>query len=104
MSSIRRPPAWLLASLLLAGCSHSTPTEPIVVGHLAPLSGPDKLIGEHARQGIILAVEEVNGDGEKVNGRRVEVVHVDDRGAPAAAGDQAVRLIAVNRACFAAFA
>jgi branched-chain amino acid transport system substrate-binding protein len=95
MPSLRRPPAWLLAPLLLAGCSHSPATDPIVVGHLAPLSGPDKMIGEHARQGIILAVEEVNAEGEKVNGRRVEVTHVDDRGA---GGDEAVRLIAVNRA------
>jgi branched-chain amino acid transport system substrate-binding protein len=98
VSSIRRPPAWLLASLLLAGCTHSTPTDPIVIGHLAPMSGPDRMIGEHAQRGIILAVEEANGDGEKVNGRRVEVVHVDDRGAPDAAGYEAVRLIAVNRA------
>ncbi len=96
MSLLRRPSVWLLASLLLAGCSHSPPAEPIVIGHLAPLSGPDKLIGEHARQGIILAVEEINADGEKINGRRVEVHHADDRGT--AAGDEAVRLIAVTRA------
>jgi branched-chain amino acid transport system substrate-binding protein len=95
VSSLRRPPAWLLAPLLLAGCNHSTPTDPIIVGHLAPLSEP---AGQRAQRGIILAVEEANADGEKVNGRRVEVVHVDDRGAPSAAGDEAVRLIAVNRA------
>jgi branched-chain amino acid transport system substrate-binding protein len=98
VSSTRRPPAWLLVPLLLAGCTHATPTDPIVIGHLAPLSGPDKVIGEHAQRGIVLAVEEANADGEKVNGRRVEVIHVDDRGAPSAAGDEAVRLIAVNRA------
>ncbi len=90
---LRRPPVWLLAPLLLAGCTHSTPTDPIVVGHLAPLNEP---AGEHAQRGILLAVEEANG-GDKVNGRRVEVVHVDDRGG-ASAGDAAVRLIAVNRA------
>jgi branched-chain amino acid transport system substrate-binding protein len=98
VSLLRRPPAWLLAALFLAGCSHSTPTDPIVVGHLAPLSGPDKLQGEHARQGIILAVEEANADGEKVNGRRVEVHHVDDRGNTGAAGDEAVRLITITHA------
>lgn len=95
MSSLRRPPVWLLAPLLLAGCTHSPSAEPIVVGHLAPLSGSDKVIGEHARRGILLAVEEINADGEKINGRRVEVIHVDDRGG---GGDEAVRLIAVNRA------
>src|SRR5262249_32298518 len=98
VSATRRPPAWLLAPLLLAGCTHAAPTDPVVIGHFAPLSGPDKVIGEHALRGIALAVEEANADGEKVNGRRVEVVHVDDRGAPSASGDAAVRLITVNRA------
>jgi branched-chain amino acid transport system substrate-binding protein len=92
-----RPSTWLLAALLLSGCSHAPSPEPIIVGHLAPLSGPDKAIGEHARRGIMLAVEEVN-DGEKINGRRVEVYHADDRAGPTAAGDEAVRLIKVSRA------
>src|SRR5262249_48134925 len=65
---------------------------------LAPLSGPNKTMGEHARQGILIAVDEVNATGEKVNGRRVEVHHADDHGPPSAAGDEAVRLIAVTRA------
>jgi branched-chain amino acid transport system substrate-binding protein len=98
VSSRRRPPAWLLAALLLAGCSGSSSTEPIIVGHLAPLSGANKVLGEHARQGIQIAVEEANGDGgERIHGRRVEVHHADDRGPPSAAGDEAVRLIAVTR-------
>jgi branched-chain amino acid transport system substrate-binding protein len=88
----------LLASLLLVGCSASQNPEPIVVGHLAPFSGADKTAGEHARQGIILAVEEVNADSERINGRRVEVHHADDHGSAAAAGDEAVRLITVTRA------
>jgi branched-chain amino acid transport system substrate-binding protein len=97
VSPIRRWPGWLLALQLLAGCSHSSPSDPIIIGHLAPQSGPDKQIGEHARQGIILAVEEANG-GELINGRRVEVIHADDGGTPTASAAAAVRLIAVNRA------
>jgi branched-chain amino acid transport system substrate-binding protein len=93
-----RPAVWLLAGLFLCGCSSSPPTDAIVVGHVAPFSGPDKLVGEHARQGIILAVEEVNGDGDRINGRRVEVHHADDRSTAALAGDEAVRLVTVNRA------
>jgi branched-chain amino acid transport system substrate-binding protein len=98
VSQLRRPPAWLIAALLLAGCSPSSNTDPIIVGHLAPLSGPDRLQGEHARQGIILAVEEANADADKVNGRRVEVHHVDTQGAADAAGNEAVSLITVTRA------
>jgi branched-chain amino acid transport system substrate-binding protein len=88
----------LLASLLAVGCSASQNHEAIVVGHLAPLSGAEKTAGEHARQGIILAVEEINADSERINGRRVEVHHTDDHGSAAAAGDEAIRLIAVTRA------
>jgi branched-chain amino acid transport system substrate-binding protein len=97
VSPFRRLPAWLLAALLLTGCSQSPSTEPIVVGHLAPFSGADKAVGELERQGIILAVEEVNNSDEKINGRRVEVHHADDRG-PTGAADEAVRLLAVTRA------
>jgi branched-chain amino acid transport system substrate-binding protein len=88
----------LVTALLFAGCSPGPPTEPIVVGHIAPLSGPDKLVGEHARQGIILAVAEANGDADKINGRRVEVYHADDRGTAALAGDEAVRLVTISKA------
>ncbi|HEX5269909.1 MAG TPA: ABC transporter substrate-binding protein [Gemmataceae bacterium] len=95
MSRLRRPSVCLLAPLLLAGCTHPAATDAIVVGHLAPLGEP---AGERAQRGIALAVEEANAAGDKVNGRRVEVVHVDDKGGPSAAGDEAVRLIAVNRA------
>src|SRR5262245_31581566 len=94
--TLRRWSLWLLAPLLLAGCSHGAGTEPIIVGHLAPFTGPDKVRGEHARQGIILAVEEVNNDNEKINGRSVEVHHADDQGSPSAAGDQTVRLVTVT--------
>ena len=80
--SLYRSSLWLLAPLLLAGCTHGSTTDPIIVGHLAPFSGPDKMRGEHARQGIILAVEELNNDNDKINGRRVEVHHADDQGSP----------------------
>jgi branched-chain amino acid transport system substrate-binding protein len=90
--------AWLIAAALLGGCNRGAPTEPIVVGHLAPLSGPRKDVGEHARNGVLLAVEEVNENGQRLLGRRVEVLHADSGSGENAAGYEAVRLLTVNRA------
>ena len=89
---------WLIVALLLVGCSRSASSEAIVVGHVAPFSGPDRTIGEHGRQGIVLAVEEVNNDGDKINGQRVEVHHADDHGVAASAGDEAATLVSLTRA------
>jgi branched-chain amino acid transport system substrate-binding protein len=83
----------LLATILLAGCSPRPSTDPILIGHLTPLSGPERASGEHARQGVTLAVEEVNASDEKVAGRRVECLHADSKGG----ADEAVRLVTVNK-------
>jgi branched-chain amino acid transport system substrate-binding protein len=83
----------LLATVLLAGCSPRPSTDAIQIGHLTPLSGPERSSGEHARQGVTLAVEEVNASDEKVAGRRVECIHADSRGG----ADEAVRLVTVNK-------
>jgi branched-chain amino acid transport system substrate-binding protein len=83
----------LLAVLLLAGCSPRPSTDAILIGHLAPLSGAERTAGEHARQGVTLAVEEVNGSDEKVAGRRVECLYADSR----VGSDEAVRMVVVNK-------
>jgi branched-chain amino acid transport system substrate-binding protein len=80
---------------LAAGCGGKAP-EPIRIGHLAPLSGPERAAGEHARQGVQLAVEEWDRDDANGPGRKVAVLHVDAHGG-AAAQAEAVRLLSVNR-------
>jgi branched-chain amino acid transport system substrate-binding protein len=87
----------LLVPLALAGCSTRTEPEPIWLGHLAPLSGPDRLRGQSARQGILLAVEEARAEGQTVAGRRVAVRHADTRGQAEVARAETVRLLAVNK-------
>src|SRR5947209_9095846 len=94
MRSLLGTPILLLA---LVGCGNPPGTDPIFVGHLAPLSGPDKLIGEHARRGILLAVEEVNQEDNRIQGRRVNVLHADTRGETDQAKNEAVRLITINK-------
>jgi branched-chain amino acid transport system substrate-binding protein len=87
--------AGVALAALAAGCGGKAP-EPIRIGHLAPLSGPERAAGEHARQGIQLAVEEWNADAANGPGRKVAVLHVDVHDDEAAQAE-AVRLLSVNR-------
>jgi branched-chain amino acid transport system substrate-binding protein len=98
MLCLRRIPVALLLLIGLAGCPRKPEPQPILIGHLAPFSGPDKAIGEHAKQAILLAVEEVNKEGNRIAGRRLAVLH------PAYPPDEpgrlqplAVRLITVDK-------
>jgi branched-chain amino acid transport system substrate-binding protein len=78
------------------GCQRGKSGEVLIIGHLAPLSGTDKAMGQAERQGIMLAVEEVNKSGG-LDGRRVEVRHVDTRGDSSTLQNEAVRLVTINR-------
>jgi branched-chain amino acid transport system substrate-binding protein len=91
------PWAVLAGLLFLTGCGGQAETPPILIGHVAPLSGADKAVGQSARRGIRLAVEEANKDPETTGaGRRVLVLHTDTHGDPKAFGAEATRLIKVN--------
>jgi branched-chain amino acid transport system substrate-binding protein len=83
--------------LALPGCKSQGEPGPILIGHVAPLSGPEKRSGEHARQAILLAVEEVNKEDNRAGGRRVAVLHIDSHGDLDALQPEVVRLITVNR-------
>jgi branched-chain amino acid transport system substrate-binding protein len=83
--------------LLLAGCGHKTEGTPIRIGQVAPASAEDLAAGEHARQGVQLAVEEANKEGGVVRERRVLVVQPDAGSSSAAVRGATVRLITVDR-------
>jgi branched-chain amino acid transport system substrate-binding protein len=89
--------AVLLAVLVGAGCSARREAEPVWIGHLAPLSGPERLAGQHARQGVQVAVEAARSAEQTVGGRPLAVRHADTRGKPALVRAEAVRLLAVNK-------
>jgi branched-chain amino acid transport system substrate-binding protein len=98
MRGRRRLSFALLAVLSLAGCPPKPNPEPILVGHLAPLSGADKAVGEDAQRGIDLAVDEANQESNRINNRPVKVIHASTAGDGDAVQGQTVRLITVNRA------
>lgn len=56
--------------------------EPIQVGYIGALTGGSATMGEPARNGIVLAVEEANADGG-IDGRPIELVAFDDEADPA---------------------
>ncbi len=86
----------LMTLVSLAGCSRRGEEEPLLVGHVVPLSGRDRLVGEHTQRGMRLGLEEAN-EIPPIAGRRVAVVHADSRGDPARARAEAVRLATVNK-------
>ncbi|MEC5396416.1 ABC transporter substrate-binding protein [Uliginosibacterium sp. H1] len=82
-------PLFLSLVLLLAGCA---PDEPVRVGFVGGLTGRGADLGESARNGVLLAVEQKNAGGG-IKGRRIEVLVRDDAGQPDRAA-QAVRELA----------
>src|SRR5712692_4881928 len=88
----------LLVLGAVMGCHRGPDPEPILIGHLAPFNGPDKVIGEHAKQAILLAVEEANKEENLIGGRPVKVLHPEYLpGEPESLDFVAVRLITVDR-------
>ncbi len=95
MGTSRRCQSALL--LLLVGCSTRKAPEPVWVGHVAPLSGPERALGQSARQGILLAVEDAQAAGTTMAGRPLAVRHADGRGDVETLKGETVRLLAVNK-------
>ena len=90
-----RGPASLALLLAAVACERGKPSEvaapgaaalrpaaasaPILLGHVASLSGPDAALGDSTDKGIRLAVDEQNARGG-VKGRQVVVRTADDQG------------------------
>ena len=66
--------AVLAALWALGACS---PSEPVKIGYLGGMSGRGADLGTAGRDGVLLAVEEVNAAGG-INGRKVELTMIDD--------------------------
>jgi len=68
----------LLLLILSAGCGNQKEAETIKIGSILILTGEGAAWGNAARNGIDLAVEEINAAGG-INGKPLEVVHEDDQ-------------------------
>jgi branched-chain amino acid transport system substrate-binding protein len=87
-----------LAVLVCAGCRNPSQPPPLVIGHVASLTG-DGAAGKQAERGIKLALEELGAKAsEKLNDRPLVVRHVDAAGSLDVLEAAAARLVSVNGA------
>lgn len=75
-----------IAAILLIGIGavlYSTliETKPVLVGFVAQMTGKQAELGVQERNGVILAVEDINAAGG-IDGRKIELITRDDFGAP----------------------
>lgn len=73
--------AAVISAAVLAGCSKSGDSA-IKIGGVAPLSGGVAVYGVECKNGIDLAIEEINAAGG-VNGQKLQFICEDDEGDPA---------------------
>ncbi|WP_103131309.1 amino acid ABC transporter substrate-binding protein [Deinococcus aerius] len=73
----------------------------VKVGVLLPLSGPSSVSGQAARNGYLLALDEINKAGG-VLGKPLELEIADDGSAPAKAVPEFVKLVTVDKVDFMA--
>lgn len=73
--------AWLALSLPAAGQQQGVTADTITIGAHGPITGPAAYIGLGGRDGMMLAVKEINAAGG-VNGRKIAVVFEDDGHSP----------------------
>jgi len=69
-----------VATICFAGCAKAD-SGTIKIGGIYPLSGGVAVYGVEARNGVQLAVEEINAAGG-INGKQVELITEDDEGNP----------------------
>jgi branched-chain amino acid transport system substrate-binding protein len=70
--------------------------EPIKIGHIAPLTGSVSMYGEWEKDGIELAIEEINAKGG-INGKKIIVIHEDSKAEPATGVTALNKLITIDK-------
>jgi len=70
------------AAVALCCCGNSSSANKIKIGGIFPLSGDVAVYGVEARNGINLAIDEINAAGG-VNGKQIVLISEDDEGDPA---------------------
>ena len=80
----------LSSALMLSAASVAFAEDPLKIGVLVTLSGPPAVLGEHARDGVLLAGKALGG---KVGGRDAEIIIIDDEGKPDVAAQKARDLV-----------
>jgi branched-chain amino acid transport system substrate-binding protein len=85
-----------LAVLFLGGCSEKADSGALKIGIIDPLTGPFAAYGEPVRDGIMLALDEINASGG-IKGRKLSLVMEDDAGDPKNAVNAFTKLATVDK-------
>jgi len=88
---------WFCIAMSIAGAASGqgvTPTS-VLLGQSTPLSGANRELGEDIRNGALAYFKKVN-DAGGVNGRRIELVTLDDANVVKTAGENTKKLIEEN--------
>src|SRR5947208_8151681 len=83
------------AALLCAGCPEKggeSASSEIVVGEYGSMTGSEATFGQSTHNGIVMAVEEINGAGG-IKGKKIKLVNYDDQGKTSEVGTAVTRLI-----------
>jgi branched-chain amino acid transport system substrate-binding protein len=67
-------------------------TEPLKIGLSGALTGGDAILGQTQREGVMLAVDEINGAGG-IDGRQIEVIVEDEANDPSRMAEIAQRFV-----------
>jgi branched-chain amino acid transport system substrate-binding protein len=88
-------PSAIVALLTLPACgAEKTPgAEGIQIGFFGALTGPTATFAQSGRNGVTLAIEEMNAAGGVLGGKRIELLVEDDRGEAAEAASAVSKLI-----------
>jgi branched-chain amino acid transport system substrate-binding protein len=88
----------LLAAITVGSCTGggSSPSNEIVVGEYGSLTGTTATFGQSTHNGIVLALEELNGGAGLLGGKKVRVITEDDQSKPEEAKTAATKLINQN--------
>ncbi len=84
---------------LLSGCKGKDTSSTIKIGTIGPLSGAVAVYGTDCKNGIELAVSEINAAGG-VNGKQLELVSEDDEGNPEKSVSAYKKIVTKDKAKF----
>jgi len=89
----------IAAAALSGGCAGNKSADEIVIGVYGSLTGNDATFGQSTKEGVELAVSELQASEGKVGGLPVRVVSEDDRGLPDEAVTVVKKLISQDQVC-----
>lgn len=87
--------AALVVIIILVAVTRDREPNVVRIGAIDPLTGPFAAYGEPVRDGMLLAVEEINANGG-INGQQVELLLEDDGGDPKASVSAFTKLATVS--------